>query len=408
MLARRLSALAVVLLITVAGAAAKAQTATAAPPLRVGTSGDYRPFSFRDAGGAFTGFDIAVAERLAADLGHGLELVSFRWPELMAGLEAGRFDVAMSGVTVRADRAVRARFSRPYAITGAVAVVRASDRSKLRRLADLDRADMHLAVNAGGHLEQVARHQFTHAQLVTVADNAVLPDLLRRRAADAVISEGLEARTWPAQEFVLIGPFTHDRKAYVASRTTADLVPRIDAWLAAREADGWLNQQRRRWLGERAIIAPERISLEALVAAIGLRLQLMPLVGAVKRREHLPIEDPAQEARVLDRVRTAAAAAGLDRDDVASVFTLQIAVAKSIEQNAAAEPVPADVSLADLRAALASVSDQVIAELARCQPWLRNPHTRGALDRTARNGLASVGLTARQITQLVQVLGRVR
>ena len=34
-----------------------------------------------------------------------------------------------------------------------------------------------------------------------------------------------------------------------------------------------------------------------------LRLQLMPYVAAVKRREHLPIHDPAQEARVLEHVR---------------------------------------------------------------------------------------------------------
>ncbi|MGH7860287.1 MAG: transporter substrate-binding domain-containing protein, partial [Candidatus Binatia bacterium] len=69
--------------------------------LRVGTSGDYPPFS---AGGK--GFDVEVAELLAADLGLRLEWVTFRWPELDERLAAGDFDVAMSGVTWRADRAL--------------------------------------------------------------------------------------------------------------------------------------------------------------------------------------------------------------------------------------------------------------------------------------------------------------
>jgi len=47
-----------------------AQTPPAA--LRVGASGDYPPFSFREARGDLTGFDIAVARRLADRLGQAL------------------------------------------------------------------------------------------------------------------------------------------------------------------------------------------------------------------------------------------------------------------------------------------------------------------------------------------------
>ena len=73
-------------------------------PLRVGTSGDYPPFSERAADGSITGFDIEVAREYAAARGRRLELVPFRWPELAARLAAGDFDVAMSGITVRPDR----------------------------------------------------------------------------------------------------------------------------------------------------------------------------------------------------------------------------------------------------------------------------------------------------------------
>ena len=47
--------------------------------LRVGTSGDYAPFSETQAGkSAYRGFDIAVAEAFARDRGYAIEWVAFR------------------------------------------------------------------------------------------------------------------------------------------------------------------------------------------------------------------------------------------------------------------------------------------------------------------------------------------
>src|SRR6185369_4490078 len=80
--------------------------APARPHLRVGTSGDYAPFSVRDASGKVRGFDIEIAEGFADDLGFELEWVSFRWPTLKSQLQDGEFDVAMGGVTWQPARGV--------------------------------------------------------------------------------------------------------------------------------------------------------------------------------------------------------------------------------------------------------------------------------------------------------------
>src|SRR5262245_49750639 len=59
-----------------------AGAAAAAPgTLRVGTSGDYEPFS-AGATAAAEGFDLDVARAFAADRGLALEVVRFRWPDL--------------------------------------------------------------------------------------------------------------------------------------------------------------------------------------------------------------------------------------------------------------------------------------------------------------------------------------
>src|SRR5262245_11873130 len=73
--------------------------------LRVGTTGTYYPFSLLNAAsGKFEGYDIEVAERLAKDLGVRLEFVQTTWPTIVAGLVAGKYDVAASGITLTLDR----------------------------------------------------------------------------------------------------------------------------------------------------------------------------------------------------------------------------------------------------------------------------------------------------------------
>jgi len=378
------------------------------PALRVGTTGDYPPFSFREGQGELSGFDITVARRLAEDLGRPVEFVALRWPELVMQVEGGTVALVMSGVTVRPDRALRIAFTRPYILSGAVVVLRAAERRKYARLQDLDRPTVRLAVNAGGHLEQVARQRFVRARLIPVSDNRSLPDLLRQGEVDAVLSEQYEASAWPANDFVTLGPLTRDRKAYALALGARGLARQVNDWLAAREADGWLNQQRRRWLGARAVMGVSQSACEAMVAAIDLRLQLMPFVAAVKRRDGLPIDDPAQEARVLDQVRAAAAAERLNPDDVAELFRAQMDVAKAVQRTAPLEPLPSTLSLAQVREAVAVVSDRVLAELSRFQPWAHTPAQRAQLDGALRRGLTVQRVPASMRDRLGRAVLRVR
>src|SRR4051812_26392397 len=59
--------------------------------LRVGTTGDYRPFSSRvGTSETFVGLDIALAGELAGALGVRLQIVPTTWPALMNDFAAGR------------------------------------------------------------------------------------------------------------------------------------------------------------------------------------------------------------------------------------------------------------------------------------------------------------------------------
>ena len=386
--------------------AATAFGQTPPPTLRVGMSGDYAPFASHDAEGKLTGFEVVVAQRLTHDLGMELRVVPFQWPQLIRDLQEDAFDVAMSGVTIRADRALDVDFTRPYAAGGAVVVVRKTDAKRFRKPGDVNRTNVRIAVNAGGHLERVARQHFAAANLVTTADNTTLLALLREKSVDAVVSDSFEAGAWSGNDFIARGPFTHDRKGYAMRRGAVELARRIDDWLLAREADGWLDQQRRRCFGEAGGLSELEMKIEALVGAVQMRLQLMPYVGAVKRRDGLAIADPEQEKRVLSRV--AAASSGLEASAVTALFEALIEAAKAVEHSHGDIAIPPALDLVSLRAIIAARSDDILTELKRLAPRLKEERVRQQLRDAIGRDLGAMSLHQDSIDRIAAAALRVR
>jgi cyclohexadienyl dehydratase len=312
--------------------------------LRVGTSGDYAPFSVSG-----RGFDVEVAIALAKDLGLGVEWVSFRWPELRSMVDAGRFDVAMSGITWRPERAVLGWMTRAVAQGGPCVVG--------------DSAAAVVAVNRGGVLEAWARRRFAASSLVAVDDNRSLPMMLDGGAVGAVVTDSFELAGWRHR---LRAPEAceppRDRKVYwVAPARAGDLGARIDRWIADNEPR--LEDLRARWLGGRA----PRDDLDDLIDQLARRLAFMPYVASWKRAHGAPVEDPAREKTVLGDAERAARAHALDPESVRELFAVQIRLAKAVEGRAAIGPAPLDLER-EIRPAISQIGERIVERLAALVP----------------------------------------
>jgi cyclohexadienyl dehydratase len=248
--------------------------------------------------------------------------------------------VAASGVTVKPERSAAGRFSVAVAETEAVALARNPDR--WGGSATLDRPQIRIAVNRGGHLEQVARASFPNATLIAVPDNGRVIELLIDEEVDAVVTDGAEAPHWEKradQPLARIGPLSRDRKAWLVRADQPELAADFDAWLLAREADGTIARLREQWLGGGS---PQTAQpLGALLAALDERLALMPLVGVVKRHSGVPLYVPEREAVVLERAiadlraeaeRTSRKPPG--DAQVRALFEAQFAAARSVQLRA--------------------------------------------------------------------------
>src|SRR5437763_8157095 len=105
--------------------------------LRVGTTGDYPPFTHRDkASGDYSGFDIDLARSLGAALGVRVEFAATSWPTLAADFQSAKFDVAMGGVSITLERAKLGFFTAPYMREGKTPIARCADKDKFAALAD--------------------------------------------------------------------------------------------------------------------------------------------------------------------------------------------------------------------------------------------------------------------------------
>jgi len=88
--------------------------------LLIGTEGTYAPFTFHDASGKLTGFDVEISREVAKRLGVEPEFKETQWDALFAGLDAKRFDMIANQVGIRPDRQEKYDFSDPYITSASV------------------------------------------------------------------------------------------------------------------------------------------------------------------------------------------------------------------------------------------------------------------------------------------------
>lgn len=211
--------------------------------LRVGTTFDYRPFSYRD-GDAPAGIDVTLARSLAGALAVRVEWVETTWPTLASDLEDGRFDIAMSGISVTPARRRIGYFSAPYFHTGKSVLARCQHADRFRSLADIDRPDVTVIVNPGGTNAAFVDREIHHARVVRHPDNRSIFDALEGGAADVMITDAVEAdiesRRHPGLCHPLGTPYLEPiDKAWWMPRDAA-FRTWVDAWLARIASDGTL------------------------------------------------------------------------------------------------------------------------------------------------------------------------
>jgi L-cystine transport system substrate-binding protein len=216
--------------------------------LRVGTEGTYSPFSYQGPDGNLTGYDVEVAQAVAAKLGKKVEFVQTPWDAIFAGLEAKRFDLVANQVTINDERRAKYDLSEPYTVSEGVIVTRADDTS-ITSLADL--RGKTTAQSATSNWAQVARDAGANVEAVEGFVQAI--QLLKDRRVDATVNDTLAVGEYQRQNndagIKIAGTTGDTSEQAFAARKDSGLIPEVNRALGELRADGTLKGISEKYFG---------------------------------------------------------------------------------------------------------------------------------------------------------------
>jgi len=135
-----------------------------------------KPFQYRNERGELEGAFINAGNMLGEELMKvEVEWVEAKWDTFMAGLQSGKYDIVMSNVARRPNRAVSAWFTKPVVIGSQTFLVRKDN--NIKQLADLDKPESTVVVRLGSaaHITYTENDPdfFNNAQIKSVAPPAL-------------------------------------------------------------------------------------------------------------------------------------------------------------------------------------------------------------------------------------------
>ena len=212
--------------------------------LRVGTTGDYAPFSLSSNGLDFSGIDIDLAHELARHLNARVTFVQTSWPNLMSDFASGKFDIGMSGISITEQRKQEALFSRPYHIGGKTPIALCTRVDSFQSVEDIDVPEIRVAVNPGGTNEIFVDNNLMQAKKVVLEDNRGIFQYLVKGQADLMITDQIEVDFQSALHPELCGlatrtTFTYQEKAYLIP-PEQELLTAVNSWLKQAQQSGTL------------------------------------------------------------------------------------------------------------------------------------------------------------------------
>jgi L-cystine transport system substrate-binding protein len=216
----------------------------------IATEGTYRPFSFHEEGaGKLTGFDVEIAEAVAAKLGVKAKFEETQFDGIFAGLDSERFDTIANQISINDERKAKYILSAPYTVSTGVVVTKAEN-TDIKSFEDLKGKTTaqsltsnfyKLAVEAGANVQSVEGW----AQAAT---------LVRQGRVDATVNDKLTyldyAKGAPDSGLKVAAETTEKTEsAFVFRKGSTELAKAVDKALADLRADGTLAKISEKYFG---------------------------------------------------------------------------------------------------------------------------------------------------------------
>ena len=203
--------------------------------ITVATSPDFPPFESLE-GGEIVGIEVDIVNLIAEELGVEVQYEQMDFDSVLPGVQAGKFDVGMSGITVTEKRLENADFTDPYFLASQAIVVLAD--SDITCKADLEGKT--ISVQTGTTAESYCMENGYDVQAFVANNDAV--SALTTGKVDAWVVDNEVAVALSAEQngatVVLDEKMTSEPYAFAFAKDSGTLVEAFNEAQAALIADG--------------------------------------------------------------------------------------------------------------------------------------------------------------------------
>lgn len=209
--------------------------------LRIATEGAYKPFNFTNADGSLGGFDVDIANALCEDMKVKCQISAQDWDGIIPALNAKKYDVIVSAMSVTPERQAQVDFTEPYFTNSLVFLAKKDKAFNPDEVAQINQNSIAAQRSTISSQWLEKTHPQAKAKLYDTLDNAFL-DLSAGRA-DAMVSDKAPAYAWlksnAGQGFEVKGSeIDINDKLAIAVRKNDPLLTKVNTALSNIRANG--------------------------------------------------------------------------------------------------------------------------------------------------------------------------
>ena len=213
--------------------------------LTMATEGTFPPYEFYD-GDKLVGIDVEVAQAIAEKLGMDFEVTDIAFDSIIPGVQTGKYDIGMAGMTVSEDRLKEVNFSTSYA--KGVQVVIVKEGSPIKSVDDLtaEGANYTIGTQTGTTGFLYATWDIEDEGLGTVKSFAKTTDIieaLKNDQVDCVILDNEPSKALVAANeglMILDTEYANEDYAIAIAKDNTELLEKVNAALDELIKDGTL------------------------------------------------------------------------------------------------------------------------------------------------------------------------
>ena len=222
--------------------------------LRVATSVEGRPFSYLNDGN-FAGFDAEFLFNFAKDYGYAIEIDAMDFGALLPSITVGRYDLAMSTITVTEERKESVLFSDTYCKSSIVMAIQKKDEETNKKLTLADIENSTIGIVTGTNYDIIAQKKFPNATRKYFTSTADVLLALKQEKVDVLFADRdvYASMKWEKADITCLDePIEYLSNALILSKTGYDenLLNQINSFITQAKNDGTLKYLEEKWFGD--------------------------------------------------------------------------------------------------------------------------------------------------------------